>query len=137
LFLAARDAASQRTQDLVVALNLREAFGEPEEELGRSGPAPDPCQLDRRLLHLREARLALPRFHPRPASQEPSRSQVQRKPEPLGETHKFSSAFLRPVEFAALEVDDSSLNECGRQGEQKHEILRHFQRHPRHRPPGL
>ena len=39
-----------------------------------------------RLLHLRDARLALPRFDPRAASQPPPQSQVERKPERLGES---------------------------------------------------
>lgn len=97
-----------------MASDLPEALSEVAENPGRSDPAPDPSQLDHRLLHLRDARLALPRFGPRKASKEPSRSQVIRKPEPLGETHDFFGAFPRPIELAALAMDNSSIQESVR-----------------------
>jgi hypothetical protein len=52
------EAESERTQGLVVASDLPEALGEHPEEPGRSHPGPDLSQLDHRLRHLREARLA-------------------------------------------------------------------------------
>ncbi len=106
LLLGSCDAEGERAQGVVVAPDLPEALGEQDEELGRSEPAPVCSQLAHRLLHLRDARLALPRFDPREASQEPPQSQVQRKPELLGETHEFFGAFPRPVELAALDMDN-------------------------------
>jgi len=85
-----------------VAPDLPETLREEAEERGRSEPARDLSQLDQRLLHLREARLALPRFEPRPASQPPPQCKPERKPELLGETHKFFRAFPRPVDVRAL-----------------------------------
>ena len=99
--LGLREAESERAQGVVVAPDLAEALGERAEDLRRSEPGPDLSQIAHRLLHLRDARLALPRFDPRPAAQNPSHSQVHRKPEPLGETHGFFGAFPRPVELAA------------------------------------
>jgi hypothetical protein len=60
LLLGLRDAECERAQGLVVAPDLPEALGEYREHRGRSDPARDPSQLDQRLLHLRDARLALP-----------------------------------------------------------------------------
>jgi hypothetical protein len=94
---------------------------------GAEDPAPDPSQLAQRLLHLRDARLALSRFGPRPASHNSSRSHVERKPELLGETYDFFGAFPRPVELAALEVDKSSKDERVRQTGRMFHALR--QRH--------
>src|SRR6185436_5967826 len=84
-----RDAECERAQGLVVAPDLPEALGKKEEEPGRSGTGPDLGQLDHRLLDLREARLALSRLDPGEASAKPPQSQVERKPELLGENNDF------------------------------------------------
>jgi hypothetical protein len=111
LLLGEHVAESECAQGVVVAPDLPEALGEREEDL----------------LYLRNARLALPRFDPRPASQEPSRSQQQRKPELLGEAHDFFGAFPRPVELTALETDSSSKEKSLRKTERIFQTLR--QRH--------
>ena len=139
LALGSRETESERAQGLVVAADLPEAIGEQSEEPGRSDPAADLRQLDQRLLHLRDARLALPRFDPRTASKILPRSHEQRKPERLGETHELAGEFPRPVGLAALEMDESRMEESIRQTERMFHALR--QRHRRlaqsQRPVGM
>ena len=139
LLLGLRDTESERAQSVVVAPDLPEALGELAEVRRRPDPASDLSQLDHRLLHLRDARLALPRFDPRPASQNPPQSQPERKPELLGETHKFSGAFPRSAELAALEMDNSSKQESVRQAERMFHALRQCHRRlaQRQRPVGM
>ena len=71
---------------------FQRAVGEHEEEGGRPEPVADARQVDHRLLHLRHARLARPRFDPRDTSEERSYSQPERKPELLGEAHELSAS---------------------------------------------
>ncbi len=127
LALGLRDPESERAQGVVVAPDLPEAFGKHAEKLRRSEPGPDPSQLDQRLLHLREARLTIPRFDARKASRNPPHCQVQRKPKLLGETHGFLVAFPHPVELTALAMDTSAIEESVRQTERMFHALR--QRH--------
>ncbi len=87
------------------------------------GSALDPRRLAHRLLHLREARLALPRFALRPATQKHPPGKVQRKPELLGESPHFSDAFPRPVELAALDMDNSTPEESVRKTERMFHAL--------------
>ena len=139
LLLGLRDAVSERPHGGVVAPDLPEALGEHREQLGSHDPAPKLCQLVQRLLHLRDARLALFRLHPRPTRQNPAQAQVQREPKPLGEPHDFFGAFPHPVELTALEVDKSSNGESIRQTERMFHARRqhHSLLAQRQRPVGM
>jgi hypothetical protein len=95
-------------------------------------PVPDPSQLDQCLLHFRDARRALPRFDSRPATHNPSHSQPERKPEPLGENHDFFGVFPCPVELAALDMDNSTTEESDSQTERMFHALRQCHRRLAH-----
>src|SRR5262249_13951138 len=76
----------------------------------------------------RTPRPASSRFAPRQPTQNASPSQVQWKPELLGENQRLSGAFQRPLDLAALEVDNSSDVESARQTERMLHALRQCHR---------
>jgi hypothetical protein len=59
-------------QGAIVAPDLPEAPGEHRDVEWGSEPGPDLSHLGQRLLHLSDARLALPRFDPRPSLENPA-----------------------------------------------------------------